>query len=261
MSRTAPPPAPEPTPAPTWWAIRPTAALQSVVIEQEATISVRSDTGARLDRVASRTEVSFALLAASRRLSGTVSSYVVRTGDQPAASPPGVATPFSFAAESPKRGLQPAFTAPASRDACSSPLVTVAQSLRDLWADPPDSLRVGTTWSDSAVFSACRGGVVLAFEVSRAFRVVSARAGTDGVVLQVARMHRARVSGMSARGADTTRISGEGAGDAALDIGAADARLLGARGVSTLELVIETGVRFERIRQSATLRITPTLPR
>lgn len=119
----------------------------------------------------------------------------------------------------------------------------------------PDTVRIGSLWSDSGYFDTCRDGAVLTVFSRRAFRVRQFLPDSAGGVLLVDRTSRTTVRGASVRGDDTTHIEGTGTGAMLFRLEARSGAVMGAEGTSELDLVIRGRTKTERARQTTRARI------
>ena len=254
-------PAPVSTPAPVArgaggpWASRPSTTLQRFTLDQHAVITIGLDTAARTDSLSSHVELSFTGAPAARSVNGSVSAFLVGGAGHAAASPPGVVTPFPFRAAYTARGVQLAFTAPSDITPCSSAPRAAVEALRDLWFDAPDTLRIGSTWSDSSSYVTCRDGIPLRSTVHRMFHVSGSTVRDDRVVLSIARLSRTVIDASGSQFGDSVSVSGSGNGQLTYDFDPAAGEVLSASGNATLNFSLRSSQRTQIVRQLVEIRI------
>jgi hypothetical protein len=248
----ASPPAPRSNGA---WINRPSTALQRFTLDQHAVVTIGLDTAARTDTLSSHVELSFTGAPAGRSVNGTVSAFLVGGAGRAAATPAGLVTPFPFRAAYSASGVQLGFTAPADVTPCSSAERAAAESLRDLWFDAPDTLRVGSTWSDSSSYVTCRDGIPLRSTVHRMFHVSGSTARDGRVLLSVARLSRTVIDGSGSQFGDSVTVSGSGNGQLAYDFDPANGEILSASGNATLNFSLRSSQRTQIVRQAVEIRI------
>jgi hypothetical protein len=237
------------------WVNRPSAEIQRFTIDQHAVVTIGLDTAARPDTLTSHAEVSFTDVPSAHSVNGTVSAFLVGGAGHEPATPPGLQVPFSFRAGYPAANSQLAFTAPADTAQCSSSALAAAQSLRDLWFEAPDTLRVGAMWSDSASYITCRDGIPLHAVVHRMFHV-SASANRDGrALLSIARLSRTVIDGRGLQFGDSVTVTGAGNGQLTYDFDPARGEVISASGNATLDISLRGSQRTQIVRQIAEIRI------
>lgn len=177
-------------------------------------------------------------------------------------APDGLPLPLAVVARPFPAWQGPVFNprAPGMLASCPSPAATALNALRDLVLRTPDSLAVGTAWSDSGRVAACAGRGLLMVDAAHGYVVTGhvAAGVADSVPddhLVVLRTTRLTVGGMVARNADTTVISGQGTGSATFLVSTTTGDILGGSGTSTLRLSVRSTSREEVARQSAVLRV------
>ena len=241
------------------WSYRASPTRHQYVVAQRALLTIRQDTITRVDSVFSRTEVGYTIFASTGRLTGSVTTFRAQLGPAVLATPVGLRVPFTFVATlSASRHTQLEFLSPVGATTpCASVALSVSQSLRDLWFQPPDTLRVGTSWEDSATVIACRDGVPLRSIVRRAFRVRSAEATAGHVILTVVRTSRTSIEGDGAQSGEAVKVNGDSAGELVYMLDPATGTILSAEGASTLRLQLSSRLRNQEIRQTAEMRISP----
>ena len=241
------------------WSYRASPTRHQFVVAQRALLTIHQDTTTRTDSVFSRTEVGYTLFASTGRLTGSVTTFRAQLGTTAAATPVGLRVPFTFVAiVSASRHTQLEFLSPAGATTpCASVALSVSQSLRDLWFQPPDTLRIGTLWEDSATVMVCRDGIPLRSIVRRIFRVRSADGTAGHVVLTVVRTSRARIDGEGAQSGESLKVTGDSAGELLYLVDPATGTILSAEGASTLRLQLSSRLRNQEIHQTAEIRISP----
>jgi hypothetical protein len=217
-------------------------------------VAVRVDTVARTDTLSTHAELAFTR-ATTGGTSGNVSAFAVQGSGRVAATPAGITLPFPFRADYSVSNRQLDFTAPRDAMPCSSVPLAAMQSMRDVWFRAPDTLRVGTTWSDSSSYVVCRDAIPLRAAARRSFRV-SGFAERDGrVVLTISRVSRSTLDGTGAQFGETVGVSGAGSGSLDYELDASSGEILSAKGNSTLDLTVKSRVRTQVVRQTVEIRI------
>ena len=237
------------------WVYRPATMPQHLVIDDRAVVTVGLDTAARIDTLTSHAEVSFASTPVPRGVSGTVAAFLVGSDGRATTTPAGLHVPFSFSANYGDAGVQLAYTAPRDGTPCSSMELAAMQSLRDLWFEPPDTLRVGSTWSDSASYVTCRDGIPLRSVVRRMFHISSAAVRDGRLLISIERLSRTRIDGHGTQFGDSVSVSGSSNGLLTYDFDPALGEVTSASGSNTLELSLRGTRRMEIVRQAAEIRI------
>jgi hypothetical protein len=168
-----------------------------------------------------------------------------------------LAVPFPFIGNFSERGQQLSFLAPAASP-CVAPALPVAHSVRDLWFQPPDTVRLGTTWVDSASYLTCRDGVPLRTLVRRTFRVAAASARGSSVLLTLNRSSRTSFEGTAVQAGEPVTVAGSGTGEMVYTVDTGVGEVLTARGSMTLELTHRTKLHLQQVRQVSDVRIDRT---
>jgi hypothetical protein len=225
------------------------------MVDQRALIAIRRDTSTETDTVSSHAEITFTAAPAAGGVSGGVTAFLVGGTGRAAATPSGLAIPFPFRAEYAARGLQLDFTAPRDASPCASASLAVAQSLRDLWFRPPDTLRVGTTWQDSSSYLVCRDGIPLRATVRRTFNVFGTVEENGRLLLAVSRLARVTIEGSGAQFGEPVDVSGAGSGRLVYNLDPANGQVVSADGNATLEFTLRTRLRSQSVRQTVEIRI------
>jgi hypothetical protein len=163
--------------------------------------------------------------------------------------------PFLFRAGYTAANLQLTFTAPADSAQCSSSGLAAAQSLRDLWFEAPDTLRVGATWSDSASYITCRDGIPLHSVVHRMFHISASTARDGRVLLSIARLSRTVIDGRGSQFGDSVTVTGSGNGQLTYDFDPARGEVISATGNATLDISLRGSQRTQIVRQTTEIRI------
>ncbi len=235
------------------WAFRPSAQRQNFVIDQAAVIAIRLDSATRADTISTHIEVGF--ITAAGTTSGNVVAFLVQGAGRAAAAPTGLAVPFPFRAEYSASGQQLGFASPRDATPCSSLALAAAQSLRDLWFKTPDTLRIGTVWSDSSSYVVCRDGIPLRATTRRTFRV-SGSSDRDGrIVFTVSRISRSTLEGTGAQFGEGVGVSGAGSGTLDYELDTTSGAIVSAKGTATLDLTLRSRVRTQVVRQTVEIRI------
>jgi hypothetical protein len=228
---------------------------QGFVMDQRAVVTIRSDTATRTDTVESHTELSFTIAPAGNVLAANVSAFLVGGGGRTPTTPAGLTLPFPVRAEYASRDAQLVISSPRDATPCASLALSAAQSLRDLWFRPPDSLRAGTLWRDSASYVVCRDGVPLRATTHRTFRVSSVNTTNGRTTLVISRMSRTTFDGTGAQFGEPVSLSGTGSGELNYVLDPTIGEILSASGNSTLDLTLRSRVRTQTVRQTAEIRI------
>jgi hypothetical protein len=237
------------------WAYRPSVDRQGFVVDQRAVVSIRSDTTTRADTVESHVELAFTVAPAGNVVAGNVSAFLVGGGGRTAATPAGLEIPFSVRAEYPARDAPLTFTAPRDATPCASLALSAAQSLRDLWFRPPDTLRAGTLWQDSASYVVCRDGVPLRATTHRTFRISAANTNEGRTMLSISRLSRTTFDGAGKQFGEPVTVSGTGSGELNYVLDPSRGEILSASGSSTLDLTLRSHVRTQAVHQTAEIKI------
>jgi hypothetical protein len=238
------------------WSYRPSTQRQGFIVDQRAVIAIRLDTATRIDTVSSHAEVAFTVAPLTSGITGSVGAFLVQGAGRAAATPVGLVIPFPLRAEYSVRGLQLDFTAPHDAVPCASTALAVAQSLRDLWFRPPDTLRVGTTWEDSSSYVVCRDGIPLRATVHRAYRISGVSEREGRALLAVSRTSRTVIEGTGAQFGEAVEVSGAGSGQLVYDLDPASGKIMSANGTATLDLSLRSRVRTQVVRQAVEIRIS-----
>ncbi len=235
------------------WAYRESTNLQKFSVDQHATI--RFDSSAKTDTVSSHAEISYTASPAARSVNGSVEAFLVDgTGHTPA-TPTGLTTPFPLRAEYSARAVQLDFTAPRDATPCGSTALAAVQSLRDLWIKPPDTLRIGTSWTDSSSYIVCRDGLALRATVRRNFSVSGVAETSGRVLLSIARTSQTAIDGNGAQFGEAVDVKGTGRGQLFYMLDPATGEIASASGTSSLELSLRSKLRTQVVTQSVTTQI------
>lgn len=238
-----------PAPIVDTWRYRPTVERRAFVLSQRAVVTIKQDTTTRVDTVTSRAEVNFG--TANARIAGSITAFLAGGAGRELAPVAGVRFPVVLAASIPASGAQLAFSAPLAASPCEAPATTVAHSVRDLWFRSPDTLRVGTTWSDSARYAICRDGIPLQLHVIRDFRVTRSVERDGQIVLTVVRASRTALTGEGDQFGERVSVMASGTGALTYEIAPLSGELLGAQGTSALDLTFRSALRTQQARQTA----------
>lgn len=238
------------------WLYRPSTERQAFAVDQQAVIAVHLDSATRTDTISSHAQVGFSVAPATHGIAGDVAAFVVQDAAHAPETPAGLVTPFPIRAEYPARGLQLEFTAPFNAEPCSSTALSVAQSLRDLWFRPPDTLRIGATWSDSSSYVICRDGIPLRATAHRVFHVSGTTAAEGHLLLSISRIGRTTIEGTGSQfGADVI-VSGAGSGQLLYDFDPANGEVVDANGHATLDLSLRSRQRTQIVQQTVEIRLS-----
>jgi hypothetical protein len=241
--------------ASTTWPYRPSTEQQRLVLDQKAVITIRLDTSTDTDTLSSHAEVAFSAVPASRGITGTVRAFLVAGAGRAPATPEGLVTPFPLRADYPGRGHQLEFSAPIDATPCSSTALATVQSLRDLWFQPPDTLRASSTWSDSSTYVVCRDGIALRATVHRLFHVSGTAAHEGHARLAITRLSRTVIDGDGSQFGDPVSVSGSGNGQLVYDFDPVSGEVISANGSATLDFSLRSSRRTQIVRQTVEIRI------
>ena len=234
------------------WPYRPGAQQSFYVFEQRAVLTSASDTVSRIDSVSSRTEVAFAFSAAGKTVTGMVTAF--RVQGQATAAPRGLVLPFPFSGMFSGPGGQLLLIAPAAA-ACVTPSLPIVQSLRDLWFQTPDTLRLGTAWADSASYSSCRDGIPFGIVSRRQFHVSAVTEREGHVFLTLARTSTTAVEGEGTQSGEPVSLAGSGHGKLTYLLDVEGGKIVWARGSNTLEVTLRNKLRTQLVRQVGELQV------
>ena len=234
------------------WPYRPGTKRSFYVFEQRAVLTSTSDTVSRIDSVSSRTEVVFAFSAAGKTVSGTVTGFQVQ--GRATAAPRGLVLPFPFAGMFSGPGGQLLLIAPTAA-ACVTPSLPIVQSLRDLWFQTPDTLRLGTAWADSASYNSCRDGIPFGIVSRRRFRVSAVTEREGHAFLTLARTSTTAVEGEGTQSGEPVSLAGSGHGEVTYLLDVEGGKIVWARGSSSLEVTLRNKLRTQLVRQVGDLQL------
>src|ERR1035437_5052072 len=238
------------------WSYRPSTQPQGFVVDQRALIAIRIDTSTQTDTISSHAEVAFTITPSEGGVSGSVTAFLVQGAGRAAATPAGLATPFPLRAEYATHASQLEFTIPRDATPCASNALAVAQSLRDLWFRPPDTLRIGATWQDSSSYVVCRDGIPLRATVHRTYRISGISEREGRALLAVSRTSRTVIEGTGAQFGEAVEVSGTGSGQLVYDLDPTSGEIMSANGTATLDLSLRSRVRTQVVRQAVEIRIS-----
>ncbi len=200
--------------------------------------------------------MAFATFASLGRVNGTITAFRVQSGGSATAgAPAGLTLPFAFVGDYSARGQQLVVTTPRSPTPCASAQLSVTQAVRDLWFRAPDTLRVGTTWTDSTSYTLCRDGLPLQASVRRTFRVTGVSDRDGRTIITTLRTSRTSLSGGGRQAGDAISVDGAGNGELTYELDASAGAILSARGTTTFEFVLRSKLRAQRVRQTADVQI------
>jgi hypothetical protein len=236
------------------WGYHPSTQRQGFTIDQTAIVAIRLDTTVRADTISTHAEIAFTR-ASGGATSGNVSAFAVQSSGRGAATPAGITLPFPFRAEYSASARQFDFTAPRAAMPCSSVALAALQSMRDLWFQAPDTLRVGTTWTDSSSYVVCPDAIPLRATARRSFRVSGSSERDGRVVLTISRISRSTLDGTGAQFSETVGVNGAGSGSLDYEFDTSNGEVVSAKGTSTLDLTLKSRVRTQVVRQTVEIRI------
>lgn len=222
------------------------------VFEQRAVLTNESDAVSRIDSISSRTGVTFAFSAAGKTVTGMVTAFQVQ--GRATAAPRGLVLPFPFAGMFSGLGGQLVLIAP-SAAACATPTVPIVQSLRDLWFQTPDTLRLGTAWADSASYNSCRDGISFGMVSRRRFHVSAVTEREGRVFLTLARTSTTSVEGEGTQSGEPVSLAGSGHGEVTYLLDIEGGKIVWARGRNTLEVTLRNKLRTQLVHQLGELQL------
>jgi hypothetical protein len=246
---------------PARWTPRPTGVAIDYTMDVAGALAIDDGGGTQRDSTTLR------LVASVRRASGTGFSGVIRSASVrspgsgtmvPLARMP-VPAPYTAPAAV---GVQPTPTSRlASANPCDGNLGVALQALRELLVTTPDTVVIGSSWTDSSAYRTCRDGIPLEVVAHRRFTVDGAATDSAGrTTLVVTRRSRMSYSGWDARGDDTTWVSGRGIAELRYRLDGATGAVGGAEGSGSLDVEIRTGTTRQRATQTTAIRIAHAVP-
>ncbi len=236
------------------WVPSPATSPSPYLIDHTAIVRVSADaTTSREDSISSHLAARF-VTEAGGRFRGHIAAFEVRGPGQPMGTPAGVVFPITFSGSITASGVVRSME-PDTLPECRSAVNAATLASRDLWMRLPDTLRIGTKWTDSTTATSCRDGVLLALTVSRAYRVTAAEGRGQDAVLLVSRTQRLRATGTGTQWGEAVRVEGAGDGEMALRLSASTGAVLDAVGRSTLTLSFVSARRRQRVDQATVTRI------
>lgn len=260
LSRPSPPraspPVASPASVPALWLYRVTVERRAYAIDRHAILKIQQDTMLRTDSVSAHAELAFTAFDGGARVSGAVNVFRVQTPAREPAVPRGLTLPFVFSASIPARGGQLVFDAGERSTNCTSMVGGVVPLLHDLFFLAPDTLRAGTTWSDSGSYVTCRDSLPMRATVVRTFRLAGFGLQGGRLVLTIGRTSRTVLEGGGQQAGEPVEVAGSGTGDLSYTADPANGEVLSATGSSTLELTLQSRLRVQRVRQTSDVRIT-----
>jgi hypothetical protein len=131
----------------------------------------------------------------------------------------------------------------------------VVQSLRDLWFQPPDTLRLGTAWDDSASYVVCRDGIPLRAIVQRTFRITGVEERAGRFALLVSRISRTAIEAEARLSGEAISVSGSGTGAFGYAIDPNSGEILSASGLAVLDLMFRSRFHTQRVHQASDTRV------
>jgi hypothetical protein len=264
VPRQAPTPRAEPVPisapvVPTRWVISHALVSREYSLDQRALVTVTNDSGTFADSTAISVDLSF------RRTTDGGAAGLIQGASLSAAggSPtpyPGLTFPLAFVASPVRAGILPVPTqrSPVISGPCRAVSDAPLGSVRDLLIRVPDTLVVGTSWSDSGSYQTCRDGIPLTVSASRRFRVSEYRSTPGALVVD--RTAQFTLRGFAARSGDTTFVEGTGTGAMRYTIDPASGAILNGDGTGALDLIVRGRTKSERARQTSRVRVVPRTP-
>jgi len=237
------------------WTYHPSAERRTYVLEQHAVLTISQETTVRVDSVLSHAEVAFTSFATTGRVTGLLSVFRVQGPAHELTIPAGLVLPFAFSADYPTYRRQLVFSTADAAAPCASRGLAVAQSLRDLWFQPPDTLRLGTVWDDSASYVFCRDDIPLRAIVQRTFRITGVEERAGRFALLVSRISRTAIEAESRLSGEPITVSGSGTGQFNYAIDPNSGEILSARGLAVLDLMFRSRFRTQRVHQASDTRV------
>ena len=246
---------------PTHWTPRPAGIAADYTIEIDGALTLEDAAGPPRDSASLRIVVSVRR-AVGTGFSGVLRSATVRSpGTNTPAPLPKLPLPAPYTAFA-SRGISPA---PASRlapvNACDGNLDVALTVVRELLFVMPDTVSVGTTWADSSSYRTCRDGIPLDVVAQRRFTVERAAPDSAGhFTLVVLRRSSASYRGWSARGDDTTWVTGRASGELRYRVDATSGAPASASGTASLDVEVRSGTTRQRATQVSVTRIARLAP-
>jgi hypothetical protein len=256
------PAAPAPVVArPARWAPKPTGTAADYVVEVDGALTIDDAAGPSRDSTALR------LTASVRRAAGTGFSGVVRAvtvrspGMNTPVALPRIPLPAPYSANA-SIGVSPAPTSRlATANSCDGNLGVALTVLRELLFVAPDTVSLGSSWTDSSTYRTCRDGIPLDVASQRRFTVERAVPDSAGrVALVIVRRSTASYRGWGARGDDTTWVAGRASSELRYRVDAATGEPWSAEGAGSLELEVRSGTTRQRATQVSSTRIARLVP-
>jgi hypothetical protein len=237
------------------WTFHPSTERRAYVLEQHAILTINQDTTVRVDSVFSHAEVAFTSFAATGRVTGWLSVFRVKGPAHEPTIPVGLVLPFAFSADYPAHGRQLVFSTAGAGAPCASSGLAVAQSFRDLWFQPPDTLRLGTTWDDSASYIICRDGIPLRAIVQRTFHITGVEERAGRLALLLSRSSRTAIEAEAQLPGEAISVSGSGTGEFSYAIDPSSGEILSASGSAMFDLMFRSRFRRQRVHQVSDTRL------
>jgi hypothetical protein len=241
------------------WVYRSAGVTRAYQLDQYAIVTTGLDSTTRKDTASLHAELAFAFLPSAARLTGSVTAFRVAGAGLKPSVPQGLTLPFAFSGDVVSRARQVVFTTPASSSPCAAPATIALQSLRDMWLQPPDTLRLLGSWEDTATYALCRDGVVLWANARRTFRVVSSEVRSGRVVVSIQRQSRGTLTGAGQQAGEPVTVGGSSSGQATYTVDPETGELLGAAGTTVLDLKLVAHQRALLARQVTEFCIRPRL--
>lgn len=243
------------------WLVRATAAARVTELRVEGTLTSAVDAVERVDTLTALLRTTWTHSAPPSgvpeipaRISGTLDVYQVAFGGSAAlGAPAGLVLPLVYAAEQPERDQQPRLSLP-SPEECN-PAAAALSALRELWISPPDTLRVGLEWADSAQYVTCRDSVALAVVSVREYRVLGAEERGGSTVVLVARRSTTRMSGSGAQLGEPLEITAVGLSEMRLELTLDGGAIVAGSGESELRMSMRSRRRSQELVQRTRLTI------
>jgi len=247
---------PRTEPVPRFWVPRASAVTTEYVLEQRARVVTTTDSGVAEDSV-SLVVAASARAVPSSGMAGLIHEVSIAAPGTGPIPMPGVTLPYAFSASAVPLGAQylPVGQPPVA-DPCKAPIHIALVSVRDLLIRAPDSLRVGSAWSDSGTSTTCRDGVHISLRARRQFLVTDAQRREEGWVLAITRTAATALRGEATRGTDTTRVDGTGSSTLRYQVAASTGAIISALGTGSVEILVRGALRAERALQTSSVRIS-----
>ncbi|HEX5581684.1 MAG TPA: hypothetical protein VFX39_08915, partial [Gemmatimonadaceae bacterium] len=230
--------------------------VHRLVLESRAAVTVAGDTAEARDTVVTVMHATLRVDegAPPRRLSGTIDSVTLRSGNHIPAPPPGLPLPIQI--DGAVDGGAVSIPVPVATTAdCASPAAALLATARELLPSVPARLAPGARWTDSVTTTTCRGGVLLNTTTVHSYVVAGPAERSGTPAMRVDRTTTIAVRGEGEQARERVTIAGQGTGGGTLYLDPATGRLLDLRAENRLELTFSGAGRTERVVQEGTVSV------